>query len=92
MIFKLDNSGEMEDDFILPKMPPTSSRKMVIVPPEKYEKLKSIIEEVSKRNWFWPMKCELCRRNYPDHYDFCLAARTNLTARAKEVLEELEHE
>jgi len=74
----------MECDEYIP-MPPIRSYKMVMVPPEKYEALKSIAEEVSKRNWFngdWPMECKLCGQVYPDHYDFCLVAK------AKKALEE----
>ena len=85
MTFKPKDSDGMEDDFILPR----KNYKMIMVPPEKYKELKSIIEEVSKRSWFksdWPMKCKLCGQIYPDHHDFCLVVKT------KKVLEELEHE
>jgi hypothetical protein len=79
---------EEEDEWY--PIPPIKSYEMTMVTPEKYVALKSIAEEVAKRNWFeadWPMDCKICGSSHPNHYDFCLVVK------AKKALEEnVKHE
>lgn len=75
----------MEEDWDLPaEMPPVSTFKIMMVPPEHYSEILSIVKEVAEKHWWsadWPMNCRLCDAPYGEHEIFCLAKR------AREVLE-----